>query len=117
MTIRRLLPTLLAVALLAACNRDPQPAPATGSPGAHTDDPGSLPRFMRYIGSYRKVRMLGTAALSLAYVACGRVDVYAERVMLWDAAAGAALVAGAGGIATVQPGAGVPYTCRVRAAS
>ena len=34
MTIRRLLPTLLAAALLPACNRDPQPAPTTGSPGA-----------------------------------------------------------------------------------
>ncbi len=90
---------------------------ATGSPGTHADDPGSLPRFIRNISSYRKIRMLGTAALSLAYVACGRLDVYAEQVMLWDAAAGAALVAGAGGIATVQPCAGVPYTCRVRAAA
>ncbi len=90
---------------------------ATGSPGTHADDPGALPRFIRNIGSYRKVRMLGTAALSLAYVACGKIDVYAERIMLWDAAAGAALVAGAGGIATVQPCSGVPYTCRVMAAA
>lgn len=90
---------------------------ATGSPGTNADDPASLPRFIRNISSYRKIRMLGTAALSLAYVACGRLDAYAERVMLWDAAAGAALVTGAGGTATVQPCKGMPYTCRVMAAA
>jgi fructose-1,6-bisphosphatase/inositol monophosphatase family enzyme len=74
--------------------------------------PEALPRFMRYVGSYRKVRMIGTSALSLAYVACGRLDVYAERVMLWDAAAGAALVLGAGGVATVRPCPGTAYVCQ-----
>lgn len=90
---------------------------ATGSPSGHAEDPEALPRFMRYVGSYRKVRMIGTSALSLAYVACGRLDVYAERVMLWDAAAGAALVLGAGGVATVRPCPGTAYVCQVMAAA
>ena len=42
--------------------------------------------------------MLGTAALSLAYVACGRVDAYHEQnIMLWDIAAGCAILQAAGG--------------------
>lgn len=44
------------------------------------------------------VRRTGSAALDLAYVACGRVDGYFEAgVMPWDIAAGALLVREAGG--------------------
>ncbi len=44
------------------------------------------------------VRRAGSAALDLAYVACGRLDGYWEQGLEpWDVAAGALLVAGAGG--------------------
>ncbi len=44
------------------------------------------------------VRRCGSAALDFAYVADGTYDAYWERrIMLWDGAAGAALVLGAGG--------------------
>lgn len=44
------------------------------------------------------VRRTGSAALDLAYVACGRVDAYFEAgVMPWDVAAGVLLVREAGG--------------------
>ena len=47
---------------------------------------------------YLKIRMLGSAAMSLAYVACGKVDIYwEEKVKLWDIAAGVALAQAAGG--------------------
>ena len=47
--------------------------------------------------------MIGSAALSLAYVACGRVDAYGEDdIMLWDVAAGIALVRAAGGYVKVK---------------
>jgi len=47
---------------------------------------------------YRKVRMLGSAALALAYVAAGRADAYREQgTLFWDVAAGCALVKAAGG--------------------
>ena len=37
----------------------------------------------------RKCRMMGSAALDLAYVACGRLDAYIEAgISLWDVAAG-----------------------------
>jgi myo-inositol-1(or 4)-monophosphatase len=46
----------------------------------------------------RKCRMMGSAALDLAYVACGRFDAYIEQsVNLWDVAAGWLLVESAGG--------------------
>ena len=47
---------------------------------------------------YLKVRMLGSAAMSLAYVARGAADVYwEEHIKLWDVAGGIALVQAAGG--------------------
>ncbi len=47
---------------------------------------------------YAKVRMLGSAAASLLHVARGSADVYSESsIMLWDVAAGIAIVEGAGG--------------------
>ena len=54
--------------------------------------------FIDAAKSYRKLRYLGSAALSLVYVACGRADAYAERsIMLWDVAGAAAIILGAGG--------------------
>jgi myo-inositol-1(or 4)-monophosphatase len=47
---------------------------------------------------WRKIRMIGSAALSLAWVAGGRFDAYEESgIRWWDVAAGLALVEGAGG--------------------
>jgi len=58
----------------------------------------SLLRFIEQIQRFRKVRLLGSAALSLCYVACGRLDAYQEEnIMFWDVAAGCALVQSAGG--------------------
>ncbi len=40
----------------------------------------------------RKCRMMGSAALDLAYVASGRLDAYIEAgVRIWDVAAGSAV--------------------------
>ena len=46
---------------------------------------------------FKKIRMIGTAALSLAWVAAGRFDAYEEDgICAWDVAAGLALAAAAG---------------------
>jgi len=46
----------------------------------------------------RGVRRLGSAALDLAYVACGKIDIYYENSLnIWDIAAGILLVQEAGG--------------------
>jgi len=50
------------------------------------------------LGEAEDVRRAGSAALDLAYVACGRVDAYFEAgVQAWDIAAGVLLVREAGG--------------------
>ncbi|ROR65104.1 inositol monophosphatase family protein [Agrococcus jenensis] len=51
------------------------------------------------IGSVRDIRRIGSAALDLASVACGRLNGYYERgLQPWDMAAGALLVEEAGGL-------------------
>jgi myo-inositol-1(or 4)-monophosphatase len=57
-----------------------------------------LPYFLRLVRQGRKGRMMGSAALSLTYVATGRFDAYIERgVSLWDIAAGGLIIECAGG--------------------
>ncbi|PAB59152.1 inositol monophosphatase family protein [Anaeromicrobium sediminis] len=71
---------------------------ATGFPIFRDYSINSLKPFIEQIQEYKKIRMLGSAALSLAYVASGRIDIYTEEdIMLWDVAAGIALVKAAGG--------------------
>jgi len=48
---------------------------------------------------FRDIRRAGTASLDLAYVACGRLDLYFERTLMpWDHAAGELVVTEAGGV-------------------
>lgn len=57
-----------------------------------------LPHVARLTRRARKVRNMGSAAIELAYIACGRFDAYIERrINLWDVAAGSLLVENAGG--------------------
>jgi len=66
---------------------------------------GSMATFLEMASSYAKVRMLGAASLSLLHVANGSADAYSEQdVMIWDVAAGLAIVEGAGGRICVLPG-------------
>ena len=63
----------------------------------------SLDALTHLLRHAQKVRMIGSAAISLAKVASGIGDVYSETsIMPWDVAAGVALVEGAGGL--VLPG-------------
>jgi len=63
-----------------------------------------LKTFSSLVSKARKCRMMGSAALDLAYVASGRFDAYIEQsVNLWDIAAGWLLVESAGGQVNVKP--------------
>jgi len=63
-----------------------------------------LPVLQRMIHRARKCRLLGSAALDMAYVACGRFDAYIEQgISLWDIAAGWLLIETAGGIVDLRP--------------
>ena len=58
----------------------------------------SLPHLIRISKQVKKIRIMGSAALELVYVASGRLDAYIERTInLWDVAAGALLIENAGG--------------------
>jgi myo-inositol-1(or 4)-monophosphatase len=60
--------------------------------------------FQDMLTNARKCRMMGSAALDLAYVATGRYDAYIERsVNWWDIAAGVLLVTCAGGALAISP--------------
>ena len=64
----------------------------------------NLPVLEQMIHRVRKCRMMGSAALDLAYVACGRLDAYVEAgISLWDVAAGILLVENAGGQIQLTP--------------
>lgn len=58
----------------------------------------TLPQFAKLVHRVRKIRIMGAAAISLAYVASGRMDLYLENgVRLWDIAAGGLMIECAGG--------------------
>src|SRR5205085_6407625 len=61
--------------------------------------------FGAFVRQARAVRRLGSAALDLCYVAAGRLDGFWERdLQPWDIAAGALVVAEAGGLVTQMDG-------------
>lgn len=76
---------------------------ATGFP-VRTDFSGpALSKFVGEVQGFRKVRLLGSAALSLCYVASGRIDAYREDgIMFWDVAAGCAIAEAAGCTVSVE---------------
>jgi len=64
----------------------------------------NFPLLQQMIHRVRKCRVLGSAALDMAYVACGRLDAYIENgISLWDIAAGWLLVENAGGTVDLRP--------------
>lgn len=53
----------------------------------------------------QSIRVMGSAALGVAYAACGRVDIYFHHSLYpWDIAGGLLLVREAGGVATEKDG-------------
>jgi len=70
----------------------------TGFPASMDFSETTMNTFINRVQKFRKVRMIGSAALSLACVASGKVDAYYEKdIKIWDVAAGLALVKAAGG--------------------
>jgi len=63
-----------------------------------------LPLLQQMVHRARKCRLMGSAALDMAYVACGRFDAYIEQgISLWDIAAGWILIETAGGTVDLRP--------------
>lgn len=77
----------------------------TGFPLHLNLDEENFKEFAYFSRKFKKVRMIGSAATSLAYVVAGRADVYWEKnIMLWDVAAGLALLHALGGMFRLEPG-------------
>jgi myo-inositol-1(or 4)-monophosphatase len=61
-------------------------------------------RFAHISRQVRKIRILGSAALTLCYIAAGRFDAYIEgRISLWDFAAARVILEAAGGVLEFTP--------------
>ena len=61
--------------------------------------------IQHFYGNVGSIRMIGSAAMALCYVACGRLDGYAERYIgQWDFMAGALIVQEAGGLVSSYSG-------------
>ena len=70
----------------------------TGFPSRFEFNSKTILEQMNLLQSFNKVRMLGSASQSLLQVAQGSVEAYVEsNIMIWDVAAGLAIVEGAGG--------------------
>ncbi len=69
------------------------------APGCREDADRAFARMRRIYDRCQDIRRVGTAALELAYVACGRLDGFYEgHLHIWDYGAGKLLVEEAGGI-------------------
>ena len=81
---------------------------ATGFPSGSSFSKHSINEFVLNVKHYKKVRMLGSAALMLSYVASGIFDVYHEKdIYIWDVAAGLALISEAGGDFSITQGSSI----------
>ena len=74
----------------------------TGLPNNTDYSDDAMTEMIKNFQNWRKVRMIGSAALASVYVASGKADLYIEnKSYLWDIAAGAAIVNAAGGEALI----------------
>lgn len=86
---------------------------ATGTPSDIGLTGRNLPQLTTLARVVEDIRVMGAAAIHLAYVAAGRLDAFWEpELNPWDAAAGALLVQEAGGVVTGMDGA--PYVAQTR---
>lgn len=101
---------------VSSLNEESQAVLCSGIPSRlNLDCDANAEKFLHYLNLFAKVRMLGSASVSLLQVAKGAADAYIEQdVMIWDVAAGLALVLGAGGSIDLKPGLSI-YSRKVTA--
>ena len=77
---------------------------ATGLPVKGNFNKESMSELSNELVNWKKVRMIGSAAMSCAYVASGQFDQYQEKgIFLWDIAAGLSIIKAAGGNFIFKP--------------
>jgi len=75
----------------------------TGIPAKTHYSDDEFKKLIDNFQAWKKIRMIGSAAMSAVYVAAGKAETYQEDgIFLWDIAAGAAIVKAAGGDVSLQ---------------
>ncbi len=75
----------------------------TGLPFNTDYSDNALKKLILDMQTWKKVRMIGSAAMASCYVASGKAELYQENgIYLWDIIAGAAIVESAGGKAEIN---------------
>ena len=75
----------------------------TGLPLLTDYSDSALVAMTKDFQKWKKIRMIGSAAMASAYVASGKADMYKESgAFLWDVAAGAAIINAANGEALIS---------------
>ncbi len=75
----------------------------TGLPHSSDYSDESLKNMTIDMQTWKKVRMIGSAAMAACYVASGRAEMYKENgIYLWDIVAGASIVESAGGYVEIS---------------
>jgi myo-inositol-1(or 4)-monophosphatase len=75
----------------------------TGIPAKTNYSDEEFNQLISTFQAWKKIRMIGSAAMAAAYVAAGKAETYQENgIFLWDIAAGAAIVSAAGGIVSIS---------------
>ena len=75
----------------------------TGIPAKDNYSDNEFSNMISDFQSWKKVRMIGSAAMASVYVAAGKAEAYKENgIFLWDIAAGAAIVEAAGGKVSIS---------------
>jgi myo-inositol-1(or 4)-monophosphatase len=88
-----------------ACVSLEQALIAASFPPSVRRDSIEIQQFIEVLLQSQSIRRLGSAALNLCYVGCGRLDGYwAGRVQAWDIAAGALIATEAGAVLTARDG-------------
>ena len=84
-------------------NKKDQATLVTGIPAKskYTDD--EFNEMISDFQMWKKIRMIGSAAMASVYVASGKAEIYKENgIFLWDIAAGAAITRAAGGKISIE---------------
>ena len=75
----------------------------TGLPLNTNYENDSLKKMIEDMQTWKKVRMIGSAAIASCYIASGKAELYKENgVFLWDIIAGAAIIESSGGNAKIN---------------
>ena len=83
---------------VSSINKKSKATLSTGFPAKGNFNDEFMMELSKELINWKKVRMIGSAAMSCAYVASGQFDQYQERgIFLWDIAAGLSIIKAAGG--------------------